>query len=227
MIMVKEKTSEQLVYEFVKAKIISKSIKPGTRIVEKRIVEEMHVSRTPIRSALKKLGEEGYVYLIENRGAFVVQPTIEDIGEAYEMYKELQYMAVSGALEKFMEDDITNLKRLVEREKLILLSGNMEEFLNINCEFHRMIARINGNKYLIDYTKKIIDRIMLFLVLYDDSYKISPEHNISVPEHTHIIELMEAKKLNELREFIKLHLDKGFMSIKHNKLGYRNLSDIK
>lgn len=221
-----EKTAEQLAYELIKMEIITKKLAPGKQIIERIITNKLGISRTTARNVINRLNREGYLDLIENKGAFVIKPSLEDIGEAYDMYYELQCIALEQCTEKLMEDDLANLKRLVERERLANLSRDIEEYLSINIEFHMMLATISGNKYLIEFTKKIIDKISLFLMLYDDFYKIKPENETSIEQHEHILELLEAGNLSELKKYMKFHLNNGFMNIKQNKLEFKKLSDM-
>ncbi|HHX96242.1 MAG TPA: GntR family transcriptional regulator, partial [Clostridia bacterium] len=74
-----------IVYEVLRDAIIKQVLKPGERLMETELAEEMDVSRTPIREAMRKLELEGYVVMVPRKGAYVASLSIEDITSLFEI----------------------------------------------------------------------------------------------------------------------------------------------
>ena len=106
----RKETVEQKVYHLIKNAIMNRQIAPGNQLFESAIAAKVNASRTPIRSAIMKLEAEGLVNVIPNKGAFIIQPTIEEMIQAFEMRKVLEEMAVREGYEKLGEDEIALLK---------------------------------------------------------------------------------------------------------------------
>jgi len=217
---------EQFVYEELKKAILNRGLAPGNQLIENVIAEKLNASRTPIRGALKRLASERLVNIIPNKGAFVIQPTIEEIIQAYEMRKELEIIGVRFGAEKIDENDIKNLKELTEKEILSISKKDIEKYLFVNKEFHMIPVRKSNNKFLIEFTENIIDQTNIYLVLYDLFFDVDMETILSPREHTRIIELLEQKKLDMLEKFLADHLECSLEGIKEKRISYKSLKEI-
>ena len=105
-------THTQRVYETVKEKISTFQLKPGTRLVEEQIAEEAGVSRTPVREALNRLGQEGLVKIFPQWGSYVREIDLEEIREVFDLREALEGMAARVAASRISEGEIEELKRL-------------------------------------------------------------------------------------------------------------------
>lgn len=221
-----KQSMEQFVYEELKKAILSRELAPGNQLIESIISEKLNVSRTPIRGALKRLATEGLVNIIPNKGAFVIQPTIEEIIQAYEMRKELEIIGIRFGAKKIDKKDIKELKELTKKEFLSISKKDIEEYLFTNKQFHMKLATKSNNKYLIEFTEKIIDQINIYLILYDLFFDVDMETILSPKEHIRIIELLEQKKFEILEKFLADHLECSLEGIKTKKIGYKSLKEI-
>jgi DNA-binding GntR family transcriptional regulator len=219
-------SSEQRAYELIKDAIVSRSLAPGTQLVENTIAEKLNISRTPIRNALKRLKEEGLINIITNKGAFVVQPSIKEIEQAFKMREELELITLKTLIGNAMNDDLANLNELVDREEYAFKNMNMLEYTSINKEFHMVLAGISGNSFLVEFTGKIIDKINVFMLIYDIFYKMKAEENKSVMEHRQIIKAIKDKDTVALEAIIRQHLKNSYHIIKIKNLGYKHLEDL-
>lgn len=221
-----KKSSGQAAYELVKDAIINRKLAPGTQLIESTIAEKLGISRTPVRSALKRLCDEGLIKIVINKGAFVTQPTIEEIEQAYAMRIELELIAAKWVISNAMDDEITNLKMLVDREEYAVKNRDILEYININKEFHLVLAGASNNKFLLEYIEKIIDKINVFSILYDVFYEDKLDNFKSIKDHLQIIDCIKKKDRDMLETLIKQHLNRSFHTIKINRLGYKKIEDL-
>ena len=84
----------QIVYEKIKNVIVSGVIPAGTRLSEVQLAQQLEVSRTPVREAIRQLSESGLVRLTPRRGAYVVLPTARDARELYEIRSALELIPI-------------------------------------------------------------------------------------------------------------------------------------
>lgn len=180
--------------EYIKEKILSKEMFPGYRIMEDEIANELGVSRTPLRRALAQLQYEGFLYIVPNRGTYVVQSSPEDIEKIYAARICLENGLAKDIIEQVTEKDIEELKAIHENMERDIRTLSAAEYSMMNKEFHVRLASIAKNEYLVRYLEEIHNRISLLLVYYDSSTR-SRE---STAAHGDMISALEHKDLDAL-----------------------------
>lgn len=180
--------------EYIKDKILSKEMFPGYRIVEDELASELGVSRTPLRRALAQLQYEGFLYIVPNRGTFVVQSSYEDIEKIYSARICLEEGLASDIIKRVSTNDIEELKTLHKSFSEKIDSITIAEYSTLNKDFHMRLANISNNEYLIRYLEEIHNRICMLLVYYDSSLLYVD----SVAAHSAIIEALEDRDYGKL-----------------------------
>ena len=217
---------EQTVYEKLKYAILHRELAPGTQLIESTISEKLNVSRTPIRNAIKRLSLEGLINIITNRGAFVIQPSIDEIVQAYEARIELECVAVKMSVSKINSDDITKLKLIIEEEISAYKNKDMIQFISANEAFHMTLVKKSENKFLIEFMQKLVNQINVYLQLFDTFYSVKFNESESIKEHLQIIDLLEKKNSLELDKALREHISHSFRDLEINKASYKMLNDI-
>ena len=100
------KPLRELVCENIRQAIIDGTFSPGERLMEIQLADEMGVSRTPVREAIRKLELEGFVVMIPRRGTYVADISIKDINEVYEIRTSLDVLAAGLAAERINDDEL-------------------------------------------------------------------------------------------------------------------------
>ncbi|NLZ49431.1 MAG: GntR family transcriptional regulator [Clostridiales bacterium] len=217
---------EQLVYNKLKDSILHRQLAPGTQLVESTISERLQVSRTPIRNAIKKLASEGLINIIANRGAFVIQPSLDEITQAYEARIELECVAAKLSIERIRKEDISTLRLLVDDERKAFKEKDMDKFIRANENFHMTLVKKSNNKFLIEFMQKLVNQINVYLKLFDTFYKVNFEEHDSIKEHLHIIDLIEKKDYEQLDKSLRQHISHSFEDLEINTNSYKKLKDI-
>lgn len=200
-------TIERRVYQYLKNSLLSRSIAPGTQLTEQAIAKELEVSRTPIRLAFKRLEAEGLIEMIPNRGAFVVQPTIQEILAFFDLRKELEYLSVKYGLPKVQEEDFTELHKLLDEEKKAYEQKDLHDYVRINKQFHLFLAKKSENKFLIRYMEQMLNQMNVYLFLLDTFYHIDSPDNTRFAEHEHMVQAIENGDSDELLSLIDQHME--------------------
>lgn len=216
------------VHQSLKEAILYRRIAPGTQLVEKTIAEQLSVSRTPIRHAMIRLEQEGLVTIVPNRGAFVVQPNVEEIKQAFVMRKELESTAARLAIDFVTDEDLKAMKDLISEEKETYERVDILHYINVNKSFHMYLAQKTGNSFLQEYMERILDQMNVYLVLFDGFYDrdSSIEGNTRIIEHEHIIEALDNRDLDRLLYLIDRHMEFSLESMNLQKTTYRSLENV-
>jgi DNA-binding GntR family transcriptional regulator len=195
---------EDYVYNRLKTALIKRYIRQGCQLVETAIANQLDVSRTPVRAAIKRLNYEGYVRFIINKGAFVVKPGAAEIREAFAVRIPLEKMAVGLAARLISNKELKSLRRQMEKEISIFEQRKIVDDYKINDNIHFTIAKASGNKFLHHYIKDIINRTTIYLVLADPVEKM--EINPSIEEHLLIIRALEDRDPAAAEKTMVAHL---------------------
>ncbi|ADQ13648.1 GntR family transcriptional regulator [Halanaerobium hydrogeniformans] len=150
------------VYETVKNKIINHEIKPGERIIDKNLAEQLGVSRSLVRQALTILEKEDLVTSVPRSGFYVKEIKERDVVEIYEIRKILEKAATEKAVPNIPEKDIAKLNTIFENAKKDLDKDKVVEFIKADSELHKVIINNCGNQRLI----KLINSYNTYIAFY-------------------------------------------------------------
>ncbi len=156
-------------YEYIRNKIITKTMFPGNRVIEEDVVHELGVSRTSIRSAMQRLQYEGFLEIIPNKGAYVAKPTVEDIRHAYYARTVLEINAVQLAVDGVTAEGLDRMEQNLKAQKELENRFNIAEYAALNRAFHWEIAEATGNPYVKKYLNELLNRSNIYLIFYDNS----------------------------------------------------------
>lgn len=208
-----KKNSELTAYEQIRKAILLKKLLPGQRLTEQWLGENLKMSRTPVRAALKKLEEERLVEMIANRGAFVYKPDMKEIKDVFDVRILLESYAAKMSADHIEETDLGKLYLLLEEEKKSYREKNFEKFINVNSEIHLMPALITKNKILIQQVRSLIYWSNCYIILKDPFYERSVDTAMNIPEHEIIVQALEAQDGRAAEKAVKKHLNTTLKSL--------------
>ncbi|QGG48692.1 GntR family transcriptional regulator [Heliorestis convoluta] len=140
-----------IVFENLREAIIEGVLKPGERLMEIQLAEEMGVSRTPVREAIRKLELEGFIVMVPRKGAYVAGISVKDITDVFELRAALEALAAGLAAQRITEAEIEELERL-----LVHTSGSssskqfdLEVLVAGDISLHDIIYKASRNQRLV------------------------------------------------------------------------------
>ncbi|MDM8533740.1 GntR family transcriptional regulator [Clostridiaceae bacterium HSG29] len=170
-----------IVYDSLKESILNGSLKPGERLMESKIADDLGVSRTPVREAIRKLEKEKYVKMVPRKGAYVEDLTKEDILEVIEIRVVLEGLAAELAARNITDEMKEKMKENVRKFNLASCKVDREELIVLDEVFHNMIYIASGNTKLNEIVKELQDQFQRFRLSYFnefDSYnRLTDSHN--------------------------------------------------
>ena len=199
-------TSSDSVYMELRGKILSRELKPAQRLLEVKIANEMGVSRTPVREALRRLANEGLVKIVPNSGARVASPSSHEMDNSYSVRGYLENMSVELACRTGMDKrTLERLDGLVRDGDAAYDAGDVDAFLAANNDFHRIIAEAGKNYVLSEYVDNIIQRTNVYVYFYS---KFIEADNKSSGEHRAILRAIAQRDRIGAQELMKAHLQR-------------------
>jgi DNA-binding GntR family transcriptional regulator len=200
------------VYHEIRHKIITKQLKPGQRLPEVNIAAELGVSRTPVREALRRLASEGLVMIIPNSGARLASPSRKEMENTYVVREALECLAAGLAAKNITERALRRLEDTIADEIRAFEEKNLELYLEVNEEFHRIIADSSGNRVLAEYIENILARTNAYVMFYDPFYDI--EDNSSIEQHKGIVKALRMRDQEKAVELMREHLKLSLLDLR-------------
>jgi DNA-binding GntR family transcriptional regulator len=151
---------KELAHSVIREAILRHELKPNTQLSEPQLAEQLGMSRTPIREALKSLEEEGLVQIVPRQGAFVTDISAVDIVAIYQLREALECFAVQFVP---THGDAVELERLladVERSKQWIDDNETDKLNDLDVRLHRYIAQASHNRLLIRLVNQLLDQII-------------------------------------------------------------------
>ena len=155
----------EVVCESLREAIRRGILKPGERIMEIQLAEELGVSRTPVREAIRKLELEGYVVMMPRRGTYVANMSIRDINEIFEIRTALESLSNGLAAEHITDEELEHLQRLLVIIGGYIQEGNMEKIVETDIEFHDLMYHAARNQRLVGIISNLRDQLTRFRTL--------------------------------------------------------------
>lgn len=184
-------TINQTPFDTVLVGIVSGRYKAGGRLVERDLVAELGVSRTPVREAIRKLESFGLVRCLPHRGAVVTELSPTDIEALYFVRLHQERLAAKLSFYHLGPDDIEELKE-INRELQLCHKNHHDlfELIQKDREFHQAIYRASRNDFLI----RIIDdlRLKCYTIAYY-AWRDRERVKLSIEEHKDIIKALKQK----------------------------------
>lgn len=169
----------EIVYEWVRERIIDGRFPTGSRIRERDLAEEIQVSRIPIREAFPRLEAEGYIRTIPRRGAVVAPMGLPEVNEVFDVRASLEVLAARLAAQRCADgaDGTVVTEALAQAERAVA-SGVVKDIAFATAQLHGSIVELAGSALLSDLMVPVQGRVArLFNLTHDrDALDLHREH---------------------------------------------------
>lgn len=190
-------------YNDLRRAIITGKIAPGTRLVESTLAEEMGVSRTPIREALRQLSIEGLLYIIPRAGYVVEELTERDIQDLFETRAAIEQVAAKAAVMRITDKEMARLEENLRQSKQAIESGATEKMIDLDTEFHNIIYKAARSKYLYRICQNLSDHTLKFRIAAIHIPEIAKRAS---EDHSKIYKALKSKDPQKVEDATASHL---------------------
>lgn len=143
----------------LRAMIQLNELPPGARLREVQLCEQLGVSRTPLREALRTLAAEGLVNQLPNRSMVVAPLDPVDIEHLYQVFGAVEGLAGELACAKITEAELAEMGRLLSQMVDLHEQGDRAAYMKVNEKIHRMVIDIAANPVLLAVWQSLVPRV--------------------------------------------------------------------
>jgi len=172
------------------------------RLDERKLAHDFGISRTPVREAMAQLESEGFVRLVPRRGIYVVRKTKREVIEMITAWAALESMAARLLTEKASADEISGLRRMFATFESGQVQAKLDEYSEVNIEFHQAIIRLSRNAVLIDLAENLFTHMRM---IRRKTIGEKDRADRSIQDHMNIIEALEARATDRAEELVRDH----------------------
>ena len=179
-------------------------IPPGGKLNERTLCEELNISRTPLREAIKMLAAEGLVELLPNRGSVAVQLSDADVRHTFEVMAGLEALSGELAVQRVTEAELNEIKALHYEMLAAYTRRDLSAYYQVNAAIHRSINAAAKNPVLTATYNQVNARLQ---ALRFRSNQDGDKWQRAVDEHIAMVQALEARDGAALRQVLMQHLD--------------------
>jgi DNA-binding GntR family transcriptional regulator len=172
------------------------------RLDERQLAQDFGVSRTPVREAMAQLEREGFIRSVPRRGVYVVRKTKKEVIEMITAWAALESMAARLITENATDEEIAQLREMFATFHSEHVKEHLDEYSEVNIEFHQSIIRMSHNSVLINLAENLFTHMRMIrrktIVERDRVVR-------SVEDHGQIIDAIEARDAARAEELVRAH----------------------
>lgn len=200
-----EKPANVEIFNELKRRIIEMEYKPGEIIVEKNLIEEFGVSRTPIREAILKLSQVGLIELKPRVGTYVTQIDLASVKHAYEIKKNLEGLAAELAAQRASDQEIDELFEIIRRFESYDIVKDYKACIKDDQRFHQIIRTASRNPMLIEILEELNIKTARFLQYIQ---YVLDDYNWFADSLTEMAEAIKLRDAEQARKTTEHHTEK-------------------
>lgn len=198
------KPLREVVSETLRDAIAAGVLQPGERLMEIQLAEELGVSRTPVREAIRKLELEGFVVMVPRRGTYVADLSLKDINEVFEIRTALDVLAAGLAAERITDEELELLERLLVHIGEYIDNGDMEKIVDADSQFHDILYKASRNDRLVGIINNLREQFTRFRTIsiaYPGRLKDTWE------EHRRQVEAIAQRNVDVAMQLAREHME--------------------
>ena len=193
------------IYDVLKNSIMDLDIyDPDTslRMDERTLAERLGISRTPIREAIMRLEQEGFVEIQPRRGVFIRRKSLDEILEMITVWAALESMAARLACERASDAEIARLREFARPLNKDRAKADLSEYSEANIEFHLTVLGLSKCRMLQDLARGVFTHLK---AVRRKAMRDSSRADRSIVDHMNIIEAIEARNAELASELVREH----------------------
>lgn len=198
------KPLREIVFETLREAIINAVLKPGERLMEIQLAEEMGVSRTPVREAIRKLELEGFVVMVPRKGAYVAGISIKDIADVFEIRAAMEGLAAGLAAERITEEELEQLERILVKIGECVQNNDLEKLIEVDTEFHDTLYKACRNERLVQIVSNLREQIQRARTA---SLSTPGRSKYALEEHKKIVEAVSERNVELAQMLAREHIE--------------------
>lgn len=203
--------STEDVYTYLKDKIVTGEYKPSEKLVESILATELKVSRNTVKNALLMLQKENLIEIEKHKGASVKAFTLDEVINYLEIREALEGIIIKSVVSEIQDEDLEKLEHIIEKMEEYIKEGNLNEYSELNREFHNIIYSISKNVQAVE----LVSIIKTQLIRFHFRTILAPNRSDqSLIEHKRIFESLKKRDKDAAVDAIQTHISHVRKTIK-------------
>ena len=192
-----------VVFNTLRQAILYGRLQPGERLMEITLANQLGVSRTPVREAIRKLEIEGLVLMIPRKGAQVAPITEKDLNDVLEVRLGLEELAMNYACQRVNEEQLEQIRLAQVNFEANLKAGELGHLASADEEFHDLIYQATGNRRLMQMINNLREQIYRYRIEYLKDVNVGKDLN---EEHTELYHALRTRDSKRALKCMKKHI---------------------
>lgn len=200
------KPLREIVSDALRQAIRDGLLPPGERLMEIPLAEELGVSRTPIREAIRILEQEGLVVMIPRRGTYVADMSLKDVTEVFELRSILEELAAELAAERITNEEIEALEQHLVEIGNYMNENNLDKVVQADILFHEILYKASRNDRLVEMINNLREQTLRFRTL---SMSQTGRLAKTWDEHRQLVEAISDRDVERARQIARIHMEES------------------
>ncbi|SNZ19246.1 GntR family transcriptional regulator [Cohaesibacter gelatinilyticus] len=199
------KSLRELALEYLRGRIVDGTFQMGQVLSERKISEELGVSKSPVREALAQLRDEGLVHIEPQKGARVFTLSEDEVIQICDFRQAIESASFELALQRDPKGLAAEMDRVVQKMVARKNEDDEDAYIALDNDFHQVIFEHAGNDYLTASYTRYVGKIAALRKLLSQL----PKHtDLSFDEHKAIAEAVRKGNLVEIKALLAEHIDR-------------------
>ena len=170
------------------------------------LAEELGVSRTPIREAIRILEQEGLIVMIPRRGTYVADMSLKDVTEVFELRSILEELAAELAAERITNEEIEALEQHLVEIGNYMNENNLDKVVQADILFHEILYKASRNDRLVEMINNLREQTLRFRTL---SMSQTGRLAKTWDEHHQLVEAISDRDVERARQIARIHMEES------------------
>jgi DNA-binding GntR family transcriptional regulator len=197
-------TIREEVFKHLRKKILTGEIRPGDRLIESKLADEIRISRTPIREALHNLEKEKLIQSIPRVGYVVREISRDEVEEICEIRASLETLAAKWAAAQITATELRRLERNIQQTAKSIEKNDTRAVVRLDTEFHDIICSASKSPRIEEISQTLRDHMLRFrmkgLCIPEIAYR-------SNEGHRRILQAIKSGDPQEIESAVSFHLN--------------------
>ncbi|RQW21562.1 GntR family transcriptional regulator [Bacillus sp. C1-1] len=208
-------STRDFAYHYLKERIIDWDLKPGTKISEKEVAEEISVSRTPVREAFLQLAQEELLIIIPQKGTIVSKVDLDLVEEGRFVREQIEKAIVREVCTTIDDSQLFKLESNLMMQELCLKKGSHNQFFQLDEAFHELLFEVCNKKRTWNHIRKMnshFDRLRMLRLVKIHDFKVI------LGQHKDIYQCIVEQKPDQAEVIMEKHMKLVFIESKELKM---------
>lgn len=190
---------KNLAYDILRDKLIKCEYRPGTMLNEAQLSAELGFSRTPIRQALTRIEQEGFIKILPKKGIYVTDVSLNDVRQIFQVRLEIEPVALRMACPALPREELE-----AYRSKFLGKEPSAKADFRLDAAMHLFIIEHCGNRFIVDMMRKVFDENTR--VIISSGQNEATIHD-ACQEHLGILDLLIERDIGKAEEAMRSHIE--------------------